>query len=379
MRTRQLLYFSLSVLLGTATLGCEVTKSENPLSPSVAGPIAGVEITAPKLLEPATGALISGDRQPITLLIENASSNGPRPLGYLFEVATDAGFNNRVFERNGVPAGTGGRTSLTLPDRLGTGRGYYWRAKADDGANAGPYSAPVSFNIFTPVAFEKPVLVAPVNGVRVSDNVPDFRIANAPRAGSPSGVSYIIEVASNSAFANLIAAWQVSEQPNQTVLTSPSGLPSGAQLFWRARAVEPTTTGPWSDTQNFSTPVPVVSTPTPAPGSNGACSSNTPLGILQCRRSQFPTPMSSSQIVSFLKLSASDMNRAGVANGPYGILRKSNGHSCGGYSCDIICSGNTPSTQRQHDVLLDVEVTQTVLWGDPKTGSGIRFDVCEIQ
>ena len=36
-------------------VGCEAQKSENPLSPSVAGPIPGVEITAPGLLEPSMG------------------------------------------------------------------------------------------------------------------------------------------------------------------------------------------------------------------------------------------------------------------------------------------------------------------------------------
>ena len=36
--------------------GCEITKTENPLSPSVAGPIPGVGISAPKLLETAGGA-----------------------------------------------------------------------------------------------------------------------------------------------------------------------------------------------------------------------------------------------------------------------------------------------------------------------------------
>ena len=132
---------------------CELTKTENPLSPSVAGPIAGVEISAPKLLEPGAGAQIPGDKQPITLLIENSASTGQRPLNYSFEVATDSNFNNIVFVREGVSPGENGRTALTLPNSLGTGRGYFWRAKAQDGANTGPYSSMVAFNVFTPVSF----------------------------------------------------------------------------------------------------------------------------------------------------------------------------------------------------------------------------------
>src|SRR5262245_12015431 len=85
MKTLQVLAAAaLSVLIAA----CAVEKSETPLAPTVAGPIAGVQITAPRGLEPAPGAQIPGDRQPLTLLLENASTNGPRPLRYLFEIAT---------------------------------------------------------------------------------------------------------------------------------------------------------------------------------------------------------------------------------------------------------------------------------------------------
>ena len=62
---------------------CESNKSANPLSPSVAGPIPGVEITAPKPLEPSAESEVLDDKQPITLLLENAGTNGQRPLSYL--------------------------------------------------------------------------------------------------------------------------------------------------------------------------------------------------------------------------------------------------------------------------------------------------------
>src|SRR5882672_6308264 len=82
-----------------ALTACQTSKSSNPLSPSVAGPIPGVEISAPKILEPVVGAKIAADEQPLSLLIENSSSNGVRPLSYAFEVATDVGFTNKVFVR----------------------------------------------------------------------------------------------------------------------------------------------------------------------------------------------------------------------------------------------------------------------------------------
>ena len=109
-------------------LGCEASKSADPLSPSVAGPIAGVNITAPKPLEP-NGSRVASDKQPVTLLAENASTTGVRPLSYVFEVATDAGFTNTVFSRDGIAPGDGGRTSLRLPDPLQSGRTYSERIR----------------------------------------------------------------------------------------------------------------------------------------------------------------------------------------------------------------------------------------------------------
>ena len=121
---------------------CEASKSSTPLSPSVAGPIPGVQISAPKMLEPQTGSKIAIDKQPVTMLIENAGSTGPRPLTYTFEIATDTGFSNKVFTRDGIAQGDGGRTSLRMSDALATGHTYYWRVRAEDGANTGPYATP---------------------------------------------------------------------------------------------------------------------------------------------------------------------------------------------------------------------------------------------
>src|SRR5882757_2213731 len=93
----------LSLLAAAAAVGCAAEKSSNPLTPTVAGPIPGVDITAPKVLTPAAQK-IPVDQQPVTLLAENASSSGVRPLTYMFEVATDTAFANKVFVREDVAA-----------------------------------------------------------------------------------------------------------------------------------------------------------------------------------------------------------------------------------------------------------------------------------
>ncbi len=362
------LWFPL-VIVGAA---CQIQKSENPLSPSVAGPIPGVEISAPRPLEPTSGAQIPGDRQPVTLLIENAGSNGVRPLKYLFEVATDATFTNKVFTRDSVEPGTGGRTSFRLPDALTPGRSYYWRTKAQDGANTGPYSGAANFNLFVPVGFDRPNLIAPANNDRIADTAPEFRLGNAPRVGDPVSVTYTIELATSDTFASPFAAWQFSEQPGETRFRAPSGLPPGQQLFWRARASEGGTVGPWANAAVFRTPAPVVVPPptSPPPGGGSCSSASSHLGVVQCQRAKYGF-MPPEVLNQFLRAVARDLNTGGFASGPFGILVKTSGNQCLGYSCDIICAASS----NLWDVLIDSDTTQTPVWAEKGTSSS----ACHIQ
>jgi hypothetical protein len=188
--------------------GCVASeKSSNPLTPTVAGPIPGVAITAPEPVTPNQGSRISVEQQPITLEVVNASTSGVRPVSYAFEVATDLDFNNKIFERQGVPPGEGGLTRLRLPDPLATARTYFWRARADDGANASEYSFPVVFNVFTPIVIGKPTLLAPIGNI--NDMSPRFAIANAPRSGPVGTIIYAIELSANDTFTEKLAIWLV--------------------------------------------------------------------------------------------------------------------------------------------------------------------------
>jgi hypothetical protein len=253
--------------------GCQVQKSANPLSPTIAGPIPGVNITAPQPVAPASGTKVAVDQQPITLVVQNASTNGVRPLSYLFEVAADSDFQNKVFSREGIKPGDG-QTSFKLPDPLATGRTYYWRARAQDGANTGPYSSGTAFNVFTPIVIQAPTPTAPIGNVVTSSATPHFEWTNAVRSGPVGAIAYQVEVASSDTFANKIATWTVAETPSQTGLDSPQALAYGTQYFWHVRAFDPTTAGPWSSTQAFSTPVtPSVTQPPPGGGggTSGGC------------------------------------------------------------------------------------------------------------
>ena len=86
-------------------VGCEAAKSANPTAPSVAGPIPGVNITAPRNLEPGAGSTLTFNGEPMTLLIENAGSSGSRTIWLQLEVGTDAGFQQIVHQADQIKIG----------------------------------------------------------------------------------------------------------------------------------------------------------------------------------------------------------------------------------------------------------------------------------
>ncbi len=268
----------LGILLAAASVlaSCAADKSANPLSPTIAGPIPGVEITAPTPVQPSVGAKVAVDQQPITLTVQNASTSGVRPLNYLFEVATDAQFANKVFFKDGIAPGDG-RTSLRLPDPLATGRTYYWRARAQDGANTGPYSEAASFNVYTPIVIQAPTLASPVGGTTIDGLRPRFIVNNAARSGPVGAIQYLIELSDSETFANKIGSWVVAEQPNQTTFQAPQDLAYSKQYFWRARAFDPTTVGPFSGTETFKTPAAPAAPPPPPSGGGGGGSGCAPV------------------------------------------------------------------------------------------------------
>jgi hypothetical protein len=346
------------------------------LSPSVAGPIPGVEITAPKLLEPGQGFKFKEAQQPIRLLIENSSTTGVRPLSYTFEVATDTTFATRVFARSSVPPGDGGRTSVQI-DKLDLGRTYYWRARAEDGANSSQFAAS-QFEVLPRALLTAPVALYPINNERVETRRPVFRVRNAERNTAVGGVRYEFQLATNQAFAGLVASLDVAEGAGETQIALPADLTSDLPHFWRVRASDGETTSDWMTTQTFRTPLgpqgPGPTTPAPIPN-GGPCISSSPLAIVECERAKFGR-MSTSQILTFMRSVARSLNANRIAPGGFGILRKGGGHNCGGYSCDIVCAGQGGG-QQQWDVLSDADGAQDPVWSGPLPS--IRVDVCEVQ
>jgi hypothetical protein len=258
-------------IIAIACSACEQLKSANPLSPDVAGPIPGVAITAPKPLEPLVGSQIVSDGRPLTLLIENAGTNGPRELWLQIDVAADAAFQQVVHQADRVTPGTGGRTSYRLPEPLGSGYTYYWRARAADGANSGPYSAVANFSVVDPAIIDPPLPLEP-NG-NISTNRPEFKVRNGRASGPTGTIIYRFEVGTAPDPASVVAVLTASPNASGTTTVSLGDLPWSRTFYWRAYATDGSTQSQYSGVMSFRTPdappppPPPTATPTPGTGS----------------------------------------------------------------------------------------------------------------
>ncbi len=341
-------------LFALVLAGCESTKSENPLSPSVAGPLPGVEIGAPRPLEPKSGSKVVSS-PPVALTIQNTTSSGPRPISYAYEVSADVSFQSTSYSGTTAP-GADGKTSVTPPDKWTNGTTYYWRVRAVDGANNGPWSEISTFHVVEKVTLGAPQLIGPGNG-QVVGIQPTLQLTNVARTGEPDGLHYEFQVSSSLGFESLASASYVEEQADVTSFVA-SPLDGGRTYFWRARATEATTTSDWSAVFFFvirstSVPSPAPS-PAPAPGPSGGAS-GIPYG------GSGPAP-SDREGVAMIEAVKADLRRRGISMsgdcGAFEITRrvawafrdrgaglesKTYGRQCQLFSQDIVLFSNGTS------------------------------------
>ena len=266
-------------LLGVA--GCDAERSANPLSPQIAGPLAGVTITAPAAITPANGELIATTEQPITLNFSSAESNSVRPFTYEIQVASDPEFTQVVFEATGIEPNAAGQVIVEISQTLAPEQVYYWRVRADDGANSSTYSGTGSFELFTPVVLAAPVLGGPNGGDATETNAPSLVAQHAEITGPAENIRYRFELATEPTFASPSAVLTVAQSGDTSTSVSPGALPYDQTFHWRvqvsADARNGLITSPWSPTATFRTPPPpvVLGVPIPAAPINGATALST--------------------------------------------------------------------------------------------------------
>ena len=249
--------------LALVATGCEQAKSANPLSPTVAGPIAGVTISAPTPVEPSTGTAITPSADGVTFVVQNPTTTGERPLWLEFELASDAGFQTVVHRAERITPGTTGRTTYRVPHTLAHATTYHWRMRALDGANTGPHSAPASFRTSDPIILEPPTPMSPSGAV--SSTQLTFALQNGRISGT-SGVTYRIEIADRPDPSAVVAVLTVAaHESGVTTLAAPITAAWNTTYYWRASATDGTRTTPHSAVLSFRTPASPAPTPTPTP------------------------------------------------------------------------------------------------------------------
>src|SRR5579864_604475 len=256
---RRLWLLALCIAAGALT-ACEQVKSSNPLSPDIAGPIAGVTISAPQLMTPAQGAQIALG-QPVSVVVQNATTSGVRPLSYVFDLAADAAFQTILFSQGGITPGSNGQTTVTVRVNLTPGT-YFWRVHAQDGANTGAY-ATSSFTVYIPVVIQAPVLVSPANGSSLTSTTATLVLTDSARTGPAGPISYLFQLATDPNITNIVATAQVAETAGQTSYAVSTPLASATQYYWLAQAMDPSHASSYSGTMSFFTP---AAAPPPSSG-----------------------------------------------------------------------------------------------------------------
>lgn len=199
-----------------------------------------------------------------TLTVENAVDPQSDPLSYQFEVYSDEALTQLVAQVPAVASGTG-TTSWKVDVNLPDNHFYWWRCRADDGDDTGPWSEVATFAVNEINNLPNvPVPVSPLNGTTVYSltELVIWRTTDDPDPGDRI-IDYQIQIADDEDFGSPLV-----DQEGIEVI----GLPDGAGFlvglpfadlsgidsiraggwFWRIRARDSRFGyGDWSDDTGY--------------------------------------------------------------------------------------------------------------------------------
>ena len=181
------------------------------------------------------------------LVVANATDPELDPLTYDFRLASDSAMSQIVASVSGLAPGAW-RTSWTVPLPLLENERYYWNARARDAQAASAWTVPIAFRV--DVQNQSPSatpLLRPADDEEVSTVAPELAVGPA---SDPEGdaLAYRIEIDRVGSFDSIHK--QVSPDlfvaGSEAAWTPPDPLPDNARAYWRARASDAHTAGPWS-------------------------------------------------------------------------------------------------------------------------------------
>ena len=224
--------------IALAAAGCG---SGSPAQPSsVIGGSTGTSFAAAHPITPLDRATVPFASQPVVMAVSNGVATSGAAVTYTFEVATDAGFTNIVFKKDGVVAEPGAVTHQTITATLPGAITYYWHARTNSGGSLGPYSPAVSFALGPQVTLGVPVPVSPAQGATAEATGLKLIVNNVSHSGPVGTLSYRFEVADSSSFSHVVFSSATNEQAGgKTSITVSTTLTPGVGYFWRVTATDP--------------------------------------------------------------------------------------------------------------------------------------------
>ena len=186
-----------------------------------------------------------------------------------------------------------------------------------------------------------PEIVSPTGGEEVHDATPELTIRNSAARFVPGlTLSYVFEVL-NSSNQMVYRSEPVPQGEGDTTSHEVTTQLNDEEVHtWRAYAVFNAHRGPMASPGTFKT----------LNRFGVSCAHlKDPVAIIGCRMDQHGG-FDHEEVVDMLREIAYDLNQA--FGGEFGILVKTVGNNCLGYSCDIICEGQG-NDQDQYDILID--------------------------
>jgi len=176
-----------------------------------------------------------------------------------------------------VNQGDNGQTKYTIDKGLEAGKTYYWRAKADDGANQSSVAAAKDFAVYT-LSISTPVLIYPTANLKVAaSEVPVTLTVQNSTTNGERALRYIFEVATDPSFNTRILGVEVAAGGNdRTQLRIDAALEYARIFYWRVRATDGVAQSGWSSPNGFSVEAPVVVTPPPSSPSSPSGGGSSP-------------------------------------------------------------------------------------------------------
>lgn len=154
-------------------------------------------------------------------------------LTYTFHVYDDPGLTNLIAQADGVPEGLDS-TSWQVDVPLSDNELYYWRGRAFDGYENGPWSETSSFIVNSINQAPEPFgLLTPDSGVLIFELQPAFTWEAAADPDPCDSVHYRLTYADNAAFADSV----IISDLDTTAFAPPDPLPSG-MYYWKVTGVD---------------------------------------------------------------------------------------------------------------------------------------------